>query len=90
MKQFEERHPQNVAINGRHALHAPMLGMLPQQSIQRFTLLRCSFEEQTGEGFNFRIKPLIGKKGLEDVLRAVSSKIPLEEHLQGEFARLSS
>ena len=90
VNQLKQGEAQNVPVYSRHAFEAPVLGVVAQVSVQGFDLSCRACKEGFSESMHVHIKLLICQKRPDDVFGGVPSHVPLEEHLQGKFARFSS
>ncbi len=90
MKHLVKSNAQDAAVHSRHALGAPVLGVLADQSVKTLDLSHRAVEESARKARHVWLDLLRLEKGGDDVLRRVPSHFPLKEHLHGEFARPSS
>ena len=90
VQQLVKRQADYVAVDCRHALRPPVFRALAQGVVERLDVLHGAFKETARKTFYIRIKLLRGKKGRDHVFDCVISNLPLEEHLQGEFASFAA
>ena len=90
VQELVKRQADDVAVHRRHALRPPMFSALAQGVVERLDVLHGTFKETARKTFYIRVKLLRGKKGRDHVFGRVVSNLPLEEHLQGEFASFAA
>jgi len=82
---------EEVAVNHGHALDAPVLGVLLDESIDLFVLRGGEAVKIVGEASGFEVDIVAGgpEEGL-DFVRFLFAQVALKEHLHGEFAGLAA
>ncbi len=81
VKQFVKRQAQQIAVYGGHAFQAPVLRVLAHPAIKDLHLRDRTFKKGARKALHVRINLLRLQEAGNDVLRGVSSQVPLEEHL---------
>ncbi len=90
MQELIDRHPQDIAIYRRHALHAPVLRLFAHELIERRNLAHRASEEADSKSRRLRARIVVRQKSGDDFLGAVLPDFPLEEHLQCKLAGFSA
>lgn len=83
VKNFIERHPEDVAIDRGHAFGSPVFGMFGNGAVESCNFDDGAFKQAARELVNIQreIAPL--QEGLQDVGRGVLADLPLKKHLEG-------
>jgi len=90
VQEFAEGYTQDVPVNGRHALEAPVFGALANQPIEAIDVVDGCLEEVPREAFHFAVGSSLEEKSGAHLLGRVAPQFPLIEHLHRVFARFSS
>ena len=84
---LRNRRAKNVAVNRRHAVHTPILGVICDQLVDVGAAILRHAEYILGEtlyvGLDFAAST---PEGLADILDWLLAEIGLKQHLQSEFA----
>src|SRR5208282_1974762 len=90
-QKLRHRSPQHIPVDGRHPVHAPVLGVFANQPINlRHPVAGDSKQIVCKPAhFIFHVAPLRPKR-LPDKLRRLLSHIRLKQHLQNQFAGFAS
>ena len=81
------RGAQDVAIDGGHAFHAPVLGVSFNQLIDIGSAVGGDAEQIVSEAFDFIDHfILLSPEGAANLIGALLSHVSLKEHLQDQFA----
>ena len=90
-QQLRHRGTHQVAIDGGHALHTPVLGVTFNQTIDFGGTVGGDPEQIFGKALDVGAHvAALAPKGLAHLLRSLLSHVGLEKHLQRKFARFAA
>src|SRR3989338_4647019 len=90
MQEFERPHPENVAVDDRHPLEVPIVGMLRDHGIELRPGVCHALRQQVGEVPDLGGGGVFPPKILEQLVQRRAPDVELVEDLQGVLAGLAA